>query len=355
MKKALTLILIAAAIVAGFFSVRGEMPFMPVFGNSMEPTLQSGNLILVEEMAPAEVKVGDVIVYRVPLAIQDYYGYPPIVAHRVVRVLTDHGYAFRTKGDNSGEDPFTIRSEDLRGTVSKQIPYAGIPLLFLQSQQGLIFILVALGLFALYIFADEIGRGRRAATRGFFAPIIEESHRGMRSLSRKVDGAEQRMGETQQALNNFATAIELYAEHLKSHTSAIQGLSQASHELKRGAAEQNRVLARLMETMEQKPPQAEPIKAQVEPTPPPAEPVKPKIELVMPTVGHATPKMPKIKRVIHKVEPAKVKAEPVKVKAEPVTAGVAHAVPSMKKVPFPPGCYRSRRQLADQGEIFGAS
>ncbi len=66
-----------------------------------------------------------------------------------------------------------------------------------------------------------------------------------------MESAEKGAEYTQQALNNFAQAIAEYAGHLKSHTSAIQGLSEASQELKKGAAEQNKVLARLLETMEQ--------------------------------------------------------------------------------------------------------
>jgi len=294
-RKALLLILIAGVIVAGFFSVRGEMPFMPILGSSMEPTLQSGSLILLEKVAPSEVKVGDIIVYKVPVAIQDHYGYPPMVAHRVVKINTEHGYYFRTKGDNTGEDPFTVRSQDLKGTISQQIPYAGLPLLFLQSEQGLIFVAVALSLFAVYLFADELGRSRRRATRGLFAPVVEESQHGIRVLAKKIDNTEQRMGDTQQALNSFASAIELYAEHLKSHTSAIQGLSEASHELKNGAAEQNRVLGRLAEIIEQ--------------TPRRVEPVAPEVE---------------------------------------------HVMPEVKKIYFPPGCVRSQQKPVDQKEIVGA-
>lgn len=309
MKKALTLIGIAAIVVVGFFSVRGEMPFIPVFGRSMEPTFQSGNMLLIEEVPPSQVKVGDIIVYRVPFAIQEHYGYPAVIAHRVIQVNTERGITFRTKGDNSGEDPFTVRSQDLRGTVGKQIPNAGLPLLFLQSEQGLIFVVVALTLFAVYIFAEELGRGRRKASRAIFAPIVEESQRGIRTLTKKMEGSEQQMTETQQALNNFASAIELYAEHLKSHTAAIQGLSEASQELKRGAAEQNRVLSRLTDIMEQAPPRAEPEAPRVEPE-------TPKVEHVMPEVEHVMPKV--------------------------------------RKGPYPPGCIKSRPKPVEQEEIIGA-
>ena len=58
MKRALGLILVIAVCVAGFLAIRGVMPFMPVFGTSMEPELHAGNLILIKEVSPSEVKVG---------------------------------------------------------------------------------------------------------------------------------------------------------------------------------------------------------------------------------------------------------------------------------------------------------
>jgi len=296
-QRALTLIVIVALCLGGFMAVRGVMPFMPVFGTSMEPVLHAGNMIVVQSMLPEEVKEGDIIVYNVPSAIQDYYNYPPVVAHRVIEVRdTDYGIAWRTAGDNAGEDPFTVRANDLRGTVNYQIPYLGFPLLFLQSKQGMVFAIIALLLFAFYLYAGDLGRGGQKVHRGVFAPVIEESQRSSQTLSQRLDVTEKQMGYTQEALTSFASAIAEYAEHLKSHTSAIQGLSEASHELKRGAAEQNKVLQRLAEVMEQ----PKPIKEEV--TPPVTEP--PKTEV--------------------------------------------------KKVAYPPGCARTRLPHTDQDEIFQA-
>ncbi len=251
MKRGIGLILIIAASVVGFLSIRGTMPFMPIFGSSMEPTLQSGSLMIIEPVDPTEVKVGDIIVYNVPSLIQDTYGYPPVVAHRVIKILTEPGFYFRTKGDNTGEDPFSIRPQDVRGTVGDQIPYLGLPLLFFQSQQGMIFIIVALSLLALFLYGGELGWAGRKLHRGVFTPVIQETYRANQTLSQKIETTEQKMDATQQALEKFAAAIELYAQHLSSHTSAIQGLSEASHELKKSSAEQNRVLMHLMETMGQ--------------------------------------------------------------------------------------------------------
>ena len=259
MKRALGLILVIALCVAGFLAIRGVMPFMPVFGTSMEPELHAGNLILIKEISPSEVKVGDIIVYNVPAMVREYYNYPLVVAHRVTEVRnTELGIIFRTKGDNAaGEDPFTVRAQDLRGQVSQQIPYLGFPLLFLHSNQGLIFIIIALCLLTLYLYAEELGRGRQKVQRGIFAPVIEESQRTSQVIA-------QRMESTEQALGKFASATEVYAQQLQSHTSATQGLSEASQELKKGAAEQNKVLTHLMEVMEQARPRTEEVTAKAE-------------------------------------------------------------------------------------------
>ena len=264
-QRTLVLIVIIVICVAGFLSIRGAMPFMSVFGTSMEPELHAGNLILIEEVLPSDVEVGDIIVFTIPSAVREHYNYPPIVAHRVIKIRTSEtGITFRTKGDNTGEDPFTVRPQDLRGTVSKQIPYLGFPLLFFQSQQGLIFIAIALSLLALFLYADEISRGRQTVQRGIFAPVIEESRRTSRVMAQTMQATGKRMEGTEQALAKFASAIEVYAQHLQSHTSAIQGLSEASQELKKGAAEQNKVLIRLMEVTEQPRPKVEEVKPEVE-------------------------------------------------------------------------------------------
>jgi signal peptidase I len=261
MKRALALIIITAACVAGFLSIRGVMPFMAVYGTSMEPELQAGDLILIEEIDTAEVKVGDIIVFTIPAAVREYYNYPSVVAHRVLKIREIEGtggITFRTKGDNTGEDPFTVRPQDIRGQVSQQIPYLGLPFLFFQSQQGLIFIIISLSLLALYLYAGEIGQGRQWAHQVIFAPVIRENQRTNQLMEQRLESTEKGMEFTQQALNNFASAMAEYAKHLQSHTSAIQGLSEASHELKKGAAEQNQVLARLLENIERSGPKPQP-------------------------------------------------------------------------------------------------
>ncbi len=232
-------------VVGGSFVLKGMLPIMPVFGTSMEPTLKAGNIITIDEVLPRDVKVGDIIAFDVPDAVREYYNYPPVVAHRVLEVNDNSGFlTFRTGGDNTGEEPFAVRGQDIRGRVGEQIPYVGFPLLFLQSQQGMVFMIVAIAALGLYLYRGEITHRKKRVQEGVFAPVMEQNERTAHALEQKVEG-------TQKALEQFASAMEEYAVHLKSHTSAVRGLSEASHELKDGAVEQNKVLSRLTEIMEQ--------------------------------------------------------------------------------------------------------
>ena len=65
----------------------------------------------------------------------------------------------------------------------------------------------------------------------------------------RLDTIDERVASTQKSLDKFAKAIELYAGHLGSHTSAIQELSRSAAELRESSAEQNRVLAHITENV----------------------------------------------------------------------------------------------------------
>jgi len=80
-KKTIGLIFLVAITIFGIHLLKTATPFMPVAGNSMEPELMRGSLILIEPISPSQVKEGDVIVFNVPALIQERYNYPPVVAH----------------------------------------------------------------------------------------------------------------------------------------------------------------------------------------------------------------------------------------------------------------------------------
>ena len=87
------------------------------------------------------------------------------------------------------------------------------------------------------VFASTISKNRYRIY--ISEPVAERIARGMEEIQRAQD--------------KFARAMTQYSEQLKSHTSAIEGLSKASHELTMSAAEQNKFLTRLTALIEQPP------------------------------------------------------------------------------------------------------
>lgn len=106
------------------------------------------------------------------------------------------------------------------------------------------FIVVVIVLLAILLYSRELSLGGRRLFRAVLSPVIQDNYRDNQVLS-------QRFEATERALDRFAGAMQLYAQHMASHTSAIQGLSEASQALKGSAAEQNRILFRLTQTLGQ--------------------------------------------------------------------------------------------------------
>lgn len=215
MRRVIWLILVVSAVGFSIFYLRAWAPFMGIAGTSMTPELRPGDLVLIEEISPREIKEGDIIIFEVPPLIRETYTYPLIVAHRVIQINTkENAITFNTQGDNlGGPDPFTVRPVDLRGRIGKQIPFLGFFLLFLQSKQGLISIAVILLLIGLGTYSPEIGQIKRRIHREVFSPVLEEQQ------------------ETRQALTGFSSAMTEYAKHLESHTKAVQDLAKTTGRL----------------------------------------------------------------------------------------------------------------------------
>jgi len=232
-KRGIFLFLVIVVVVIGIYSVKEWMPIMAVSGTSMYPVLKNGDAILIEEKQASDVAVGDVIVFKVHPLIQETYNYPPMVAHRVIQISEfQGGIAFKTKGDNTNEDPFVVPSSDLRGEVSGQLAYVGHVLLFLQSKQGQTFAILAILLLAFELFANDLDRARKNAQKKIFAPVLEQNET-------LIKGQQQASKMSAQALEQFAAAMREYAQHLASHTAAVKDLASASHEMLKAIHEQN--------------------------------------------------------------------------------------------------------------------
>lgn len=91
-------------------SLTGSFMFAVVEGRSMEPLLQTGDLVFVIKVDPQEIHVGDVVVYQKPTG--EY------VIHRVINVLkSGDNILIVTKGDNNPVPDGKIPAEWVAGKV----------------------------------------------------------------------------------------------------------------------------------------------------------------------------------------------------------------------------------------------
>jgi len=114
---------------------------MTVLTGSMAPDIRPGDIIIDKHGESKDIKVGDVITYRVNSEI--------IITHRIIEVANKDGQLlFKTKGDaNNVEDNNMVTEDQLIGNYCFRIPYGGYVSKFLGSKYGfVIFILIPIAI-----------------------------------------------------------------------------------------------------------------------------------------------------------------------------------------------------------------
>jgi signal peptidase len=132
----INLILIAKSIINtdDVPSVGGYLPLI-VLSDSMNPLIESGDMIICRSAGAGEVQVGDVIAFIDPAGDGT-----SVVSHRVTSINNEDGeLSFRTQGDaNNAEDEMSVPEESLLGIYQRDIPGIGNVAMFLQTTNGLI-------------------------------------------------------------------------------------------------------------------------------------------------------------------------------------------------------------------------
>ena len=167
----ITLILLIA-FVLGFWNItqivlRTEYPVLAVSSGSMLPTLNVGDLIIIQGVDPEEINAaplnGDIIVFRSKFNPND------LIVHRAIssRPINGSLYEFKTKGDAGGEyqgqDQFSPWNSTmdfdgktykmLIGKVVGRIPWVGNFALIMHSQQNIyLFTIVIIIIIAIFLF-----------------------------------------------------------------------------------------------------------------------------------------------------------------------------------------------------------
>jgi signal peptidase len=112
---AICTILLIPCLVNIFPSVAGADSSYVVIGESMTPTLNPGDSILIKDVSPETIEVGDIV------TVDDG---SRIYTHRVVdKRLSDDAYLFQLKGDaNDGPDPIFVDEDMVIGKLQTSIP-----------------------------------------------------------------------------------------------------------------------------------------------------------------------------------------------------------------------------------------
>lgn len=107
--------------------------FFTVLTGSMEPTIMTGDLVIVKETSPEEIVEGDIITFGSSSSNN-------ITTHRVKEVLNEDGQIqYVTQGDaNNVQDQNPVQSQELVGKVVKWVPKIGAVMAWMKSNLTII-------------------------------------------------------------------------------------------------------------------------------------------------------------------------------------------------------------------------
>jgi signal peptidase I len=203
-------------------------PFEATVGRSMEPTLHTGDLAVMQGVTPSTLRLGDIVAIRVHEGNRAEFGYPETVLHRVIDIrLDDRGLVVQTQGDNQpAPDPFVTPASDVKGRMTASVPGLGYALFYLKSPQGKIAIV---GLILLFLLYEGVRWATDTAEELIEEPVPVEAF--VREPSGDFAG--------------LTHAIQEYGTHLRSHTRVVMELGDTTEELRRATQMQREVLGDL--------------------------------------------------------------------------------------------------------------
>ncbi|MEM2118496.1 MAG: signal peptidase I [Candidatus Bathyarchaeia archaeon] len=174
-----TVALIVVVVMGVWFgsqqALNSPYPALAVASGSMLPTLEVGDLIIVQGVPPEQIHAayleGDILVFRNPNSPDD------LIVHRAIaKENRSDGYYFTTHGDNNGinsnEGPFHQRY--VVGKVIAKVPYVGNFALFMHTRENFyLFIIVLFILFVVFIVVPfgSHGKGEANVKRILFGKV----------------------------------------------------------------------------------------------------------------------------------------------------------------------------------------
>ncbi len=164
-------IAIIIIIVLGFWygsqqALNTQYPALAVASGSMMPTLDIGDLIIVQGTSPEQINAdylkGDVIIYK------NLYNPGDLIVHRAVKKeknTTDGLFYFTTRGDNNQSPDTPFNQTYLVGKVVAKIPYIGNFALFMHTRENFYFFIIVM--IILFVVLSVIPFSGRTSNEAF--------------------------------------------------------------------------------------------------------------------------------------------------------------------------------------------
>jgi signal peptidase I len=129
---------------------------MVVRSGSMSPAIRTGDVVVVQPIAPTEAEIGDIVTFRDP------DGSDRLLVHRV-RAISRSGGDVKviTQGDaNATQENWKVAADGTIGTVAYRVPLLGFATGWINSVPGRIGLLIVPGLLLAFSFLARIWRPR---------------------------------------------------------------------------------------------------------------------------------------------------------------------------------------------------
>jgi signal peptidase len=150
---------VVAAVLLFVLSIPLGFRSLTVMSGSMEPTLGVGDVVMERQVAPLDVRVGDIVTFRDPT------DQGTLITHRVRSLEVHDGTVeFVTKGDaNNTVEKWQIPATGRLGLAKVHIPKLGYALVWASGKAGRIALIAVPGLILGILELRRIWRPQRSA------------------------------------------------------------------------------------------------------------------------------------------------------------------------------------------------
>jgi len=157
------LILVAILLVATFLPIKNNIKIYSVMSGSMEPTLNTGSLIVV--LPQKDYQVRDVITFQTDEQITS----KRTTTHRIVAEEINNGNKyFTTKGDaNNTDDSNKISEHRVIGKLILSVPLLGYLIGYIKTLPGLLLLIIIPSVIIIYEELKKIHRESKNAIASY--------------------------------------------------------------------------------------------------------------------------------------------------------------------------------------------